>query len=406
MTAWRYAAATDVGLVRDVNEDTLHTDAALAVIADGMGGAAAGEVASEIAVSEIVRGFEHDTTSQGLVRAMLSANEAILADAATHPARAGMGTTAVAIALTSVSSGILPVIVNIGDSRAYQLRDGALRQITNDHSVAEEWVRQGRLSPEEAAVHPRRHQLTRTLGVDDEVQPDIFPLTIENGDRILLCSDGLSNELTDDEIASVASAPASLDDAVATLIERANRNGGRDNITAILIEFVEDVAQPSVSELALSEPLTSAKFDGTTDDKSAAAVAARAQGVRHSRRARRFTWRTALFLIALGSMVAAAYAVIDWYGHAEYFLGLDRGHVAVYQGQPGGFLWFKPVLAKKTTYEFKQLTATARSGVTSSTDIEPTLKDALLLAKNLHREWRSLFPPPTTTTTTTTFASA
>lgn len=394
MSTWRSAAATDVGLVRDVNEDTVHVDERLAVIADGMGGAAAGEIASAIAVDEIVRGFGQDPTSQGLVRAVVAANRAIQRDAGTHPHRAGMGTTAVAIGLTTVPSGLLPVIVNVGDSRAYQLRDGALRQITHDHSVAEEWVRQGRISAEAAAQHPRRHQLTRTLGIEDAVQPDVFPLAVEQGDRVLLCSDGLSNELTDDEIAAIASAPASLDEAVARLVEESNQRGGRDNITAVLIEFDDAVAQPAAHESVAVVPTHE-------DIDESAAYSGLAEPVAY-RRSRRFTWRTAIFFLALLGILAAAYAVMDWYAQSSYYLADDHGRIAVYHGQPGGFLWFKPVLADRTEYEVKQLTPAERAGLATSSYVEPTLKEAQQQAQNLHRIWRNLFPPPTTTTTTTT----
>jgi protein phosphatase len=275
-----------------------------------------------------------------------------------------------------------------------------MRRITNDHSVAEEWVRQGRLTPEEAEEHPSRHQLTRTLGVEDDVQPDIFPLSVENGDRILLCSDGLSNELSDDEIASVASSPNTLDDAVATLIELANRKGGRDNITAILLEFQEDVAQPAAHEVAAPAPPPAQAADDTDDAEEAAIVGASDPVPPRRRRARRFTWRTALFFLAIAAVVAAAYAVIDWYEHSAYYLADDHGRIAVYNGQPGGFLWFKPVLVDRTKYEFTQLTGPARVEVLTHSDLLPTLREATQLAQNLHREWRSLYPPPTTTTTT------
>jgi protein phosphatase len=140
---------------------------------------------------------------EGLRRAFVLANQAILDDARTHEEREGMGTTAVAIALVDAAGGQLPVVVNIGDSRAYQLRDGALRQLSMDHSLAEEWVRQGRLTSEEAAVHPKRHQLTRVLGLPTDAVPDVFTVEAMAGDRILLCSDGLTNEVSDDEIGDV-----------------------------------------------------------------------------------------------------------------------------------------------------------------------------------------------------------
>jgi PPM family protein phosphatase len=399
VTTWRYAASTDVGLVRDVNEDALHADSILAVVADGMGGAAAGEVASKIAVAQIVQGFGADATSHGLVQAMVSANREILADAKSHPEHTGMGTTAVAVGLTTVVGGVLPVVVNIGDSRCYQLRDGALRQITNDHSVAEEWVRQGRLTSEEAATHPRRHQLTRTLGVDTEVEPDVFPLAVERGDRILLCSDGLSNELSDDELAAIASAPRSLDEAVASLVEMANARGGRDNITVVLLEFVDETAQPTVGETSAAPVISRDRTVGARED--AAAVAVPGPTRPRTTRQRRVTWRTVVFCVALAALVAGAYAVMDWYEHSDYYLADRGGKIAIYQGQPHGFLWFKPIFVSDTEYEAKQLQSSAYQSLLSLQIVEPTLTAAMRQAKLLHYLWR-LSQPVTTTTTTTT----
>lgn len=399
MTTWRFASATDIGLVRDVNEDALHVDARLAVVADGMGGAAAGEVASQLAVDAIVATFSEDATSQGLVRSMVAANAAIMADAKAHPSRTGMGTTAVAIGLTAVVGGVVPVVVNIGDSRAYQMRDGALRRITNDHSVAEEWVRQGRLSPEEAATHPRRHQLTRTLGVEDEVEPDLFPLTVERGDRILLCSDGLSNELSDEEICAIASAPRALDEAVHQLVDQANARGGRDNVTAVLLEFVEEVAQPRAGEA----PVVSAVSSPVTNSPQSAAAASPVRR-RRVRRPRRLTWRVVVFFVALVAIVTAAYGILDWYSKSSYFLAVDHGHIAVFRGQPRGILWFHPQLVKETEYLVRQLEPGDYLAVIDRTVIEPTAADAERRAQTMHYLWRLGQPESTTTTTTVALA--
>jgi protein phosphatase len=238
LTHWRYASATDTGLVRETNQDAIYVDDTLAVVADGMGGHAAGEVASALTIDLVCRNFGERPTWEGLFRAIEAANRAIIADARDNPERFGMGTTVIAVGLTRDAAGVVsPTLFNVGDSRAYQLRDGALRQLSEDHSVAEEWVRMGRLTSEEAQVHPRRHQLTRALGVEDELQVDVSSIDAEAGDRILLCSDGLSNELSGEELVRLASPPMPLEDSVSQLIDAARQAGGRDNISAILLEF-------------------------------------------------------------------------------------------------------------------------------------------------------------------------
>jgi serine/threonine protein phosphatase PrpC len=255
LTRWRYAGATDTGLVRQSNQDAIYVDETLAMVADGMGGHAAGEVASAMATELIRDGFKTNPTVEGLYHAINAANMAVLSDARHNPDHFGMGTTVIAVGLTRDGEGVTsPTLFHVGDSRAYQLRDGALRQLSDDHSVAEEWVRMGRLTPEEAAVHPRRHQLTRGVGVEDTIAIDVLSLHAEPGDRILLCSDGLSNELDNDTLARLASVPFTLDEAVAQLVETAKQAGGRDNISAVLMEFDEvNVASTPIKRTVTSD---------------------------------------------------------------------------------------------------------------------------------------------------------
>ena len=186
------------------------------------------------------RGFKENPTVEGLIEAIEDANAHVNTDAREHPEHFGMGTTVIAVGVTYDLGGMAsPTLVHVGDSRAYQLRDGALRQLSEDHSVAEEWVRMGRLTPEEAAVHPRRHQLTRGVGVEDTIAIDVTSINASPGDRILLCSDGLSNELDADTLARLASAPNGLEFAVESLVSAAKVAGGHDNISVILLEFDE-----------------------------------------------------------------------------------------------------------------------------------------------------------------------
>lgn len=230
-----WATATHKGMVRDNNEDSVFPtssgesdDKVLVIVADGMGGHVAGEVASRIAInaaasSELEPG---DRVAAG--------NRAIREEVAREPGLEGMGTT---MTLLDIHDGVA-TIGHIGDSRAYLLRDGKLSQMTTDHTVAAEYVARGELSAEEAVGHPQRHMLTRTLGLSRFVNVDEHIVDLEPGDRILLCSDGLTEMVNDARIAeSLASGTA--DEVVWRLIEMANEAGGVDNITVALVDAVD-----------------------------------------------------------------------------------------------------------------------------------------------------------------------
>ena len=392
MTRWRYAAATDTGLVRDLNEDAIFVDDSLAVVADGMGGHAAGEVASAMAVHLLVDEFAHRPTVEGLQSAIEAANSRIIADARDTPEHFGMGTTVIAVGLTEDAHGATSAtLFNVGDSRAYQLRDGALRQLSEDHSVAEEWVRMGRLTSEEAAVHPRRHQLTRTLGVEETVEVDVMSVIASPGDRLLLCSDGLSNELSPETIAQLASAPVPLEEAVGALIDAARSAGGRDNISAILLEFDEVTnADPPIKRTVSTA-------------RPPAAVGSGAASGRHARSAPRFTWRVVAAVTLLLVVIGASVFVVHWYAYSTYYLAEDAGVIAVYQGQPNGVLWFHPTKVTDTPYHVSQLRPLDQRAL-AATIAEPTLTAALHYAAYLHSAWQ-LSRPATPTTTTTLHAT-
>jgi len=387
LTRWRYAGATDTGLVRQSNQDAIFVSDDLAIVADGMGGHAAGEVASAMTIELIREGYERDSSVEGLYNAVNSANLAVLNDARDHPEHFGMGTTVIAIGLTLDDFGVAsPTLFHVGDSRAYQLRDGALRQLSEDHSVAEEWVRMGRLTPEEAAVHPRRHQLTRGVGVEDTISIDVLSLHAQPGDRILLCSDGLSNELSSDQIAELSSAPYSLEESVERLIDAAKSAGGRDNISAILIEFDE----VNVAEVPIKRTVSTNRPP----------VAPSVRATSHSAtRSRRFTWRVAAAVLVLGAVVAGFVAIMHWYAYSSYYLADDAGVIAIYQGQPSGVLWYHPVKVVDTPYSSVQLRPSDRADL-AATIGEPSVGAALHYAAYLHHLWTlSHSTSPTTTTT-------
>lgn len=387
MTRWRYAAATDIGLVRETNQDAYFVDDRLALVADGMGGHAAGEVASALTVDFIDEGFHARPTVEGLYRSIEAANRAIIADGVAHPEHFGMGTTVIAVGLTEDEGGAAsPTLFHVGDSRAYQLRDGALRQLSDDHSVAEEWVKMGRLTPEEAAVHPRRHQLTRALGVEDSLEIDVISLNVMPGDRVLLCSDGLTNELTEAQVAALASPPLSLDEAVEQLVAAARQAGGHDNISVVLLEF--DEVTPA------SEPIRKT----VTAAPPPIAPTARSR-VAHPARRHRFTWRIWVAALVVALVGVGFVGVMHWYMYSTYYLAPDGAVVGVYQGQPNGVLWYKPVLMLPTTVEMAQLTP-AGQRLVAATIVESTAENALQEATFLHTQWQDAQPATPTTTTT------
>jgi protein phosphatase len=331
-------------------------------------------------------GFHASQSVEGLVEAIQGANAAILRDAGATPAHFGMGTTIIAVGLTYDFEGVVsPTLVHVGDSRAYQLRDGALRQLSEDHSVAEEWVRMGRLTPEEAAVHPRRHQLTRGVGVEETIAIDVASISAAVGDRILLCSDGLSNELDADTLARLASAPNGLELATEQLVSAAKVAGGRDNISVILLEF-DEVNVPSAP---VRRTMTSAPRE----------AASKVTTARRQRR-RLVSWRVCLAMLLFLGVIAGAVAIVRWYAYSTFYLANDAGNVAIYQGQPQGVLWFHPLLRVTTQYSATQLRPVDERAL-AATISEPTLKAALTYAGFLHGQWAAGNATTTTTTTTT-----
>lgn len=397
MTRWRYAAATDIGLVRETNQDAIFVDDSLAIVADGMGGHAAGEVASAMTIDSVYEGFLMDQSVEGLHHAIESANTAVLREARDNPNRFGMGTTIVAVGLTRDKMGVVsPTMFHVGDSRVYQLRDGALRQLTEDHSVAEEWVRMGRLTPEEALNHPRRHQLTRGVGVEDTIDIDVMSINAQPGDRILLCSDGLSNELSPEGIVRLASAPVPLDQAVNGLIETAKQSGGRDNISAILLEFDEvEVATKPIKRTLGTTPPPVAQMSRSTSHRA-------------KRKNSWLNWRVAVGSVFGVGIVIGFFLVLHWYAYSTYYLAPDHGVIGVYQGQPSGVLWYKPILVAPTNYSYAQL-RTADQISLNATISEPSEEAAFSYAASIHQEWLASQTVPVTTTTvgttTTTVAT-
>ncbi|MGH8873826.1 MAG: PP2C family protein-serine/threonine phosphatase [Acidimicrobiia bacterium] len=230
-----WAAATHRGRTRASNQDALHPEGGgrsdgplLVMVADGMGGHVGGEVASRLAVERAVE------ADGGVASRVVAGNRAIIEEVDRRPKLAGMGTT-----MTLVELGVDRVarFGHVGDSRAYLLRHGQLVQLTEDHTVVAEYVQAGKIRPEDIPSHPQRSMLTRALGLNDDLPVDTFQEPLQPGDRLLLCSDGVSSMIPDDDIRQVL-CDGTPEEAVWALIERANRAGGHDNITSIVVHVV------------------------------------------------------------------------------------------------------------------------------------------------------------------------
>jgi serine/threonine protein phosphatase PrpC len=326
-------AVTDTGRQRRANEDSLLTRSPLFVVADGMGGAQAGEVASRIAVESFQGGLPGDSQPELELAALAqAANSRIHELSHANAEQAGMGTT-----LTAVYVGEQEVaIAHVGDSRAYCLREGGLLRLTDDHSLVDELLRQGRLTPEEAVEHPQRSVITRALGPEGSVEVDTRCFRARAGDVYLLCSDGLTTMLIEDEIEALLLANPSLHDAGEALIAAANAAGGRDNITVVLVrlEEVQMGAGPPVEEHAtltdapaVSLPVATRRPRRASAAQSPPDPAAQARARRSRRRAR----GAAALVALLGVLLAAAYLALQ----SVYFIGTNnRGLVTMFQGVP------------------------------------------------------------------------
>jgi protein phosphatase len=330
-------AGTDTGRQRRANEDSLLARAPLFVVADGMGGAQAGEVASRIAVEYFRDGLEDSSRPEAALTSLaLAANSRIHELSHSNAEHAGMGTT-----LTAVYVGEQEVaIAHVGDSRAYCLREGELLRLTDDHSLVDELMRQGRLTPEEAVEHPQRSVITRALGPEGVVEVDTRSFRARPGDVYLLCSDGLTTMLSEEEIADVLRGHPRLRDAGEALIAAANEAGGRDNITVVLLRL-EDAAAGSGHRAAASDGDDQATMTGVPAVQApvtprrprrpgAAITRDGAPSARRRKRLRRAGALTAV-LAVLGLLGAGCYVALQ----SVYFIGTnDRGLVTLYRGVP------------------------------------------------------------------------
>jgi PPM family protein phosphatase len=359
-------AGTDTGRQRRANEDSLLARAPLFVVADGMGGAQAGEVASRLAVESFQGGLQGAAEPEAaLAELTREANSRIHELSHSHAEQAGMGTT-----LTAVYVGERDVsIAHVGDSRAYRFRDGELLRLTDDHSLVDELLRQGRLTPEEAVEHPQRSVITRALGPEGDVEVDTRSYSARDGDVYLLCSDGLTTMVAETQLGELLRTHETLREKGEALIAAANDAGGRDNITVVLLRVEElDASAPRLTEETRAVPVPGAPAqgsptaDGATGHASPAAAAAaaavepapalaqgpsqveapvvqrrprlpsqRGKDSSHRRARLRRAGGLAVAVTILALIAAGAYVALQ----SVYFIGTnDRGLVTVFRGVP------------------------------------------------------------------------
>lgn len=262
------AHASNTGRVRSHNEDRAFARAPLLAVADGMGGAKAGEVAAQIVIDAVAKSAE-PPSARSLRDRLVAANDEIRKTAGADPSRTGMGTTVTA----ALFDGRAATLMHVGDSRAYLFRDGRMRQLTEDHSIVAEMVRQGQLTAEAARRHPSRNIITRALGAEPSVEIDELHVDLEPGDILLLCSDGLTSLVVDDDIEELVVDAATLDQAARELVDAALAGGGTDNVTVVLGRIGErDDAAGGTSELPVVGHVTQAGGrDADGGDETAAA---------------------------------------------------------------------------------------------------------------------------------------
>jgi serine/threonine protein phosphatase PrpC len=383
--------ATDVGKVRGQNEDAYLVDdqLGLVAVADGMGGHQAGEVASATALEALRAAV---TSGEGIRDAVTSANEAVYDKSTTDERLRGMGTTLTA---GTLATGGTLLVGHVGDSRAYLVHDGTLRRVTTDHSVVEELIQAGEITAAEAERDPRRSQITRALGIEPEVDVDLYPTQLSSGDRLLLCSDGLTGMVSEDEIAAILIGEPDPSAAARQLVAAANAAGGIDNITVLVVDVVDD-EEPTVTGSAVAapeEPVEEAP--GPTGHPSPAA--ARRQSGRR-RLGRILRWGLPIVVV-----VGVAIGVLAWYARNTYYVGTDLGNVAIFRGRPSGVLIWNPTLEQRTNVLANDLPPRQRQEVRDGHGQFSSVRDARAYVHRLSASTTtSTTTHPTTATTTTT----
>ena len=407
-------ATTDVGQVREGNEDWYLVDDSLRLfaIADGMGGHRAGEVASTTAIEALRAAVAR---GRPLDEAIIEANRAVFEKAADDESLEGMGTTLTAVA---VGSGSAVVVGHVGDSRAYLARHGDLTQITKDHSLVEEMVSEGRITEEQALTHPQRSIITRALGIEAEVTPDLYPIELQPDDRLLICSDGLTDMVRPADIARMLRQEPDPQKASESLADAANAAGGVDNVTAVVIAALGESAEPiggavvvdTAVPLPAQRPTDRPIIDpvppvstAPADTVAAAQAAARSDALRRGniRRAGLGAFRFLWWVLPIVAVVVIGVGAVWWNARRSFFVGIDGGVVTVYRGVPGGLAGWDPTIERRTSLDAADLTTAQRQDLEGGHTFSSE-SSADEFVTRLRRQATAATSTTTTSTTTTT----
>jgi protein phosphatase len=415
-------AATDVGRVREGNEDGYLVDDSigLVAVADGMGGHVGGEIASATALEALRAAVR---TGRPLREAVHDANDAVIAKSMSDTSLTGMGTTLTA---GTLAAGNTMILAHVGDSRAYLLRDGVLRRITTDHSHVQELVDDGQLTDDEAAVHPMRNIVTRSVGLNADVDVDVYPLELQADDRIVLCSDGLTDMIHEDAIAAELRREPDPVVAAHKLVDSANAAGGVDNITVVVVAVTADERDGLASMAVVSGAGAVTAVAGGGEVAAESVAEARvvdepdvdAQPSRRERRAERRAAaepgrrsrrvKTTLWVIAVLAVIGVAIGAIAYYARNTYYVGFpaagadrqDGGNVTVFKGIPGGLLWWDPTVERTTTLTRDDLRAADADAVADEKTFSSAADADAFVARMRARAEEKANAPTTTTTTT------
>lgn len=414
MAELRWGSATHPGQLRPQNEDQYLAAPGLFVVADGMGGHQAGEIASRLAIERMQALLTDGTTMSDVVAAIGDANGDIFRAAIANSDQQGMGTTVTSLAVVSdPHDGEVFALANVGDSRTYLIRNGKLRQLTIDHSYVQELVAEGHINRDEARNHPRRNIVTRALGIEPAVRVDSWTLPIVRGDRYVLCSDGLVDEVIDDDIAIVLVETEDPQRAADELVRVANERGGHDNITVVVVDVLEGLDPPDPTEEldiipAWAPPdMSSADVDVDTGEfepvmipPSPPAPADEEVTVAAPRKRNRFL--VFLAVVGVAAVLVAAFTILAAWARDGYYVAFNADdQVVIYKGRPDSVLWFDPTVEAVTQFSRDELDDESIELVEEGQRFETQRNAAIFVEDRLETTTTTTTATTTTTTTTT-----
>ncbi|MEO1060858.1 MAG: Stp1/IreP family PP2C-type Ser/Thr phosphatase [Actinomycetota bacterium] len=444
MTYFRWGASTHAGRVRPANQDSMFADAGLFVVADGMGGHRAGETASRLTVESLADSDVGDLDD--LTEAIREANRIVHRSSSDDSELQGMGTTVTVLRIAGSPSQAL--LANVGDSRAYRLRGDDFERLTEDHSYVGALLREGSINEQEAEHHPYRNMLTRAIGIEPEVEVDTWTLDIDDGDRFLLCSDGLINELADPQVMATLRRLADPGEAARELVRLANERGGRDNITVVVVDALADDDEAVAAAAPVAAPLFDLEDADTDDDgeedddlpateelpvdaspteplpEAAAApdafqaLAAERAGVTEPAAPEPaapvdpdasplLTWRLLGFVGLVLVAIFGAIAAVGFWARGGAHLDFAGDEIVIFEGRPGSVLWFEPTLVERSGIFREDLPEAAIEEIDGGRELD-SVDEARAFVEEIRTEVTppTTAPPATTTPPTTTTAAA